>query len=240
MSSWTFSVADGVFERFPDYVVGWVTARFEPETADIAAIEQTLRVAEVRANSNLAGKDLKENPAIGVWRSAFSTLGWSASKYPSSTEALAKRAARGMPLPAIHPAVDLVNAVSLTYLAPIGCHNVSSIPGLTVRPSTDGDTFLPMGEGEAETPPDGELVYVSGSDVRTRRWVWRQSRLALVGADASWIFCPVDGFADTTLANVEGAVGALSTLMRDMLGATVESGMVTRTQSSAKLTSARD
>lgn len=240
MSAWTFSVSPEVFERFPDYIVGWVAARFEPGSGDAVAIENLLRAAEERAQTIHAGKDLKENSAIAVWRSAFATLGWSASKYPSSIEALTKRAVRGLPLPAIHPAVDLVNAVSLTYLVPIGCHDIDRIPHLTVRPSETGDTFLPMGDGDPEELPEGEFVYASGRDIRTRRWVWRQSRLALVADDASWLFCPVDGFAGTTNSNVEAAVAALSSLMSEHLGADVTHGMVDRSNPSVEIAQATD
>ena len=32
-----------------------------------------------------------------------------------------------------------------------------------------------MGETQPEATPAGELVYVSGHTVKTRRWLWRQS-----------------------------------------------------------------
>ncbi len=234
MSTWTFSVAEQVFEQFPDYIVGWVATSFTSDNQHTSEIEELLRGAEQRARTVLAGTDLKAHPAIGVWRSTFSSLGWSASKYPSSIEALAKRVVREQPLPSIHPVVDLVNAVSLTYLVPMGCHDMETIDGLTVRPSVPGDAFLPMGEGEPEEPDEGEIIYVAGQSVRTRRWVWRQSRLALVGPDASTLFIPVDGF-DATAGNVDAAVNALGEVLTSLLGATVQTGQVNRNVMSAEV-----
>lgn len=214
--------------------MGWVAASFTPESHGAGEVEALLRGAEQRARTVLAGTDLKAHPAIGVWRSTFSSLGWSASKYLSSIEALAKRVVREQPLPSIHPVVDLVNAVSLTYLVPMGCHDMATIDGLAVRPAVEGDEFLPMGDGGPEEPDSGEIVYASGRSVRTRRWVWRQSRLALVGPDASKLFIPVDGF-DATSSNVEAAVSALGETLTVLLGATVQTGQVNRDQASIEI-----
>ena len=48
-----------------------------------------------------------------------------------------------------------------------------------MRPATAEDTFRPFGaeEGEFDNPEPGEVVYVSGHEVRTRRWTWRQSEV---------------------------------------------------------------
>ena len=233
MTQRQFSVSEQVFEHFPDYVVGWVSASVDQSAADGAAIIALLRAAEARVQVMHSGKDLKEVPAIAAWRGAFSTMGWSASKYPSSVEALVKRVARGGELPSINPAVDLVNAVSLTYTVPAGCHDLDKKMRLEVRPAQSGDIFAPMGNAEEEAPDTGEIVYVSDSDVRTRRWVWRQSRNALVTSASTWIFIPVDGFEDVSGSNVEAAVSFLSTAFGDYFGAATESGWVDRDRPSA-------
>lgn len=44
-----------------------------------------------------------------------------------------------------------------------------------MRLAKEGDTFIPFGSTEEETPDMGEAVYASGSEIRTRRWTWRQS-----------------------------------------------------------------
>ena len=228
MSEALFTVSDEVFEAFPDYIVGWIVASVPSNHGPNKAIEALLRDAEQRATVVYAGRDLKAEPSIAVWRKAFSSLGWSASKFPPSVEALTKRVARGATLPSINPAVDLGNCTALTYLVPAGCHDLERSPGLTVRMSRSEDTFLPMGDGEPETPAPGEVVYASGQSVRTRRWVWRQSRDALVGEDATSLFFPVDGFSGVSDAAVDAGPVFLGEMLPPPLGAPLSRGLVTR------------
>ena len=67
---------------------------------------------------------------------------------------------------------------------------------LSVWPARAGDTFVPFGSDTAEIPHTGEIVYVSGSAVRTRRFIWRQSECGKMTATTRALF-PIDGFADT-------------------------------------------
>lgn len=225
-----FHVAPDVFERFPDYIVGWVIARNVSNDQSLDATEALLAEAEERARLLHTGKDLKEEPAIAVWRAAFSDQGWSPSKFPSSVEAVVKRVAKGTDLPRINPAVDLANVAVLSYLTPIGCHDLDRSQGLAVRLANANDRFLPMGDAPSEQPPAGEIVYAAGESVRTRRWVWRQSRHALVGSDATTLLFPVDGFADSTGPRVEAATEFLASMCRDQLSADVQLGIITHDQ----------
>lgn len=225
-----FRVDERVFDRAPNYVVGCVMARGINNAGNYPALSELLDDAEEHALIAYAGMDLKQLPQVAVWRAQFSALGWSPSKFPASVEALLKRVARGDRLPRINPAVDLANAAVLRYITPIGTHDVGTFAGapLTVRPAEAGDTFLPMGAVEPETPDAGELVYAVGAQVRTRRWVWRQSSLALVGPHATDIFFPIDGFASTTADAVERATAFIVEACREVLNAEVTFGLVDR------------
>ena len=44
-----------------------------------------------------------------------------------------------------------------------------------IRFSKKGDKFVAFGSKEEEELEDGELIYCVGNEVRTRRWIWRQS-----------------------------------------------------------------
>jgi DNA/RNA-binding domain of Phe-tRNA-synthetase-like protein len=173
------------------------------------------------------GIDPKRIDEIAVWRDAFATCGWTPSKYPSSIEALLKRVSRGQPLPRVSPIVDLSNACSLTHRVPIGSHDILALRGtLTVRPSEPGDTFVPMGESPPETPDVGEIVYVAGHSVRTRRWVWRQGRDALISPTTTDVFFPIDGFESTTGPNVRAAMAWLADRIEELFGARAQTGLV--------------
>lgn len=226
-----FEVTTEVFERFPDYVVACVLARGIDNANANAAVQQLLSDAAARSRISYEGVDLKSLPQFAAWRDAFSRAGWSASRFPASVEALHRRVQRGSDPPSINPAVDLSNSAVLFYSVPIGTHDIRSLGGeaLVVRPARDGDQFFDM-SGEPDPPAPGEIVYAAGSVVRTRRWVWRQSRDALVGPDATDVFFPIDGFADQTLEAVEAACNFLAQSCTHYLGAEVTTGTVSAAQ----------
>ncbi len=181
-----------------------------------------LSQAIATVTSTLGSCDPKEHPSIAAWRETFRDLGWLPSSYQSSVEALVRRSLKGKPPPSINPAVDLANSVSLRYLVPIGAHDLSTAPmGLTVRLARPGDRFLPMGEAPEEIPDPGEIVYAHGTDIRTRRWVWRQSRTGLVTLDTTDVVFPIDGLAHVTESAVHLAAAELATLVGELLGGEV-------------------
>lgn len=200
--------------RFAAVVVRGIDNR---RASDDAAARLARAVAETR--QAFAGTDPKSHPAVAVWREAFGTRGWTPSKYLSSIEALVRRVARGGDLPSINPAVDLANAISLRWLVPIGAHDLgTTTEGIVVRLAAPDDRFLPMGDGPDEVPEPAEIVYASGRDVRTRRWVWRQSRTGLVSGVTRDILFPIDGFAGVTGDAVRSAAGELAEIIPALLG----------------------
>ncbi|MCX7622439.1 MAG: phenylalanine--tRNA ligase beta subunit-related protein [Thermomicrobium sp.] len=224
-----FSVAPEVFERFPEYLVIAILVD------DFVNADELGRARELLAESirlvveRLGTGDPKEFPAIAVWRQTFRRLGWSASTYQSSVEALLRRTLKGNPPPSINPAVDLVNAASLRFLVPIGAHDVDTAPaGLVVRASRPGDRFLPLGDAETEAPEPGEIVYAHGDEVRTRRWVWRQSRLGLVTPATRRLFVPIDAFVGVTEPAAREAADWLAEQFRTVLAARVTCRTVDR------------
>ena len=70
------------------------------------------------------------------------------------------------------------------------CHQGAAVQDVYKR------QFLPFGGGEPELPDPGEVVYVSGGEVRTRRWTWRQSETGKITPETRSVLYPVDGFLD--------------------------------------------
>jgi DNA/RNA-binding domain of Phe-tRNA-synthetase-like protein len=222
-----FCVSSKVFEQFPDYLVIVLVADRVENRRHIERARTLLAESARLAWERWRAIDPKALPEIDVWRRAFRRLGWSASTYQSSIEALVRRTLKGNPPPSINPAVDLANAASLRFLVPIGAHDLATAPnGLTVRASLPGDRFLPLGDGAPEEPEVGEIVYVHDHDVRTRRWVWRQSRTGLVTPDSRTILFPIDAFQGVTAAAAVAAADWLSEQLQSLLGATVQRGLV--------------
>ncbi len=222
-----FRVDSTVFERFPDYVVACVAANDLNYAADLDHLDALIASSTLRARASYDGIDLKSAEPFAAWRDAFSTAGWSASRFPASVEALHKRVQRGADLPRINPVVDLANCAVLAYSVPVGAHDVASFgeSELTVRPATHDDRFIAM-IGDDDPPADGEIVYAVNSDIRTRRWVWRQGRNALVPENATEVFFPIDGFVDRTYDAVVGAQNFLAETLKSVFGADVAVGIV--------------
>ncbi len=217
-----FRVDQSVFDLFPNARFAAVVVRGANNTGRIPEIDRLLDDAVARVQAEFSGVDPKSHPNIAVWREAFSSRGWTPSKYLSSIEALVRRLAKGGDMPRINPAVDLANSVSLSLLVPIGAHDLSTAPdGIDVREARSDDRFRPMGDAPDETPDDGEIVYVHQHDVRTRRWVWRQSRTGLLAPEARDILFPIDGFAPQTEGAVNEAAERLAELAQKLLGGTV-------------------
>ncbi|HET7035175.1 MAG TPA: phenylalanine--tRNA ligase beta subunit-related protein [Thermomicrobiaceae bacterium] len=216
-----FSIDEAIFAAVPNARFAAVVLRGADNTGVNRAVEERLRAAEEAVRRAFAGQDVKAHPNLAIWRETFGERGWTPSKYLSSIEALVRRVAKGGELPRINPAVDLGNSLSLRYLVPLGTHDLAGAPeGISVRLSRPEDRFLPMGEQPAEIPEPGEIVYASGGDIRTRRWVWRQSGTALVGPEARDILFPLDGFAPRTEEAVRRAAEELAELAPALLGGT--------------------
>jgi tyrosyl-tRNA synthetase len=105
------------------------------------------------------------------------------------------------------------------HLVPVGAHDLDRLDGdVQVRLSRDGDSFTPINSDAREGVTPGEPVYATGSEIRTRRWVWRQGEAAKVTNDSRSLLFPVDGFRGQTDQEVEIAVEELAELADQFLG----------------------
>ncbi|HWI51004.1 MAG TPA: phenylalanine--tRNA ligase beta subunit-related protein [Symbiobacteriaceae bacterium] len=210
-----FIVAPELFELFPELCFGVVVAEGIDNAAAAPAITELLQTRTLALAERLSGTDVREHPHIAVWRQAFQKLGLNPNKYPSSIEALAKRVAKGAGLPSINPVVDLGNAMSVTHLLPMGAHDMDVLPGdIEVRLGRPDDIFIPFGAAEPEGVDPGEVVYATGNQIRTRKWVWRQGEKAKVVAETRRIFIPIDAF--------DGVTGQAALAARSELAGAIE------------------
>ena len=226
-----FTVDKAVFEKLPDYCVGVVAALGLDNREHNEALEKLLDEAAAGFAAANKESNIRELPGVKACREAFLTLGMNPNKFLCSIEALLTRIAKGKGFPCINAAVDLGNAISIGHRLPIGAHDIDSLEGgLEVRPARAGDTFVAFGETEEETPDEGEIVYASGSQVRTRRWTWRQSERGKITEETTAILYPIDGFTDVNEAEVKAAAAEFVTLLRRFFGegVTIETGFVER------------
>lgn len=219
-----FRVSPEIFDLFPDYMVGVVVARQIDNTRPVPP--EVLEQACERARS-LVGHAPKQHPMVSIWRDAFARAGYNPNRFPPSIDALTGRVAKSGGLPSINPAVDVINAHSLTHLLPMGAHDIGLLHGdFEVRKSGPVEVFTPMGGGLREAVEQGEIVYADASEVRTRRWIWRQGDKAKVTSSTLLLFCPIDGFAATNPQQVVAARTSLAQALPRYLGGTTQEFLV--------------
>ncbi len=145
-----FSIQKELFDIVPDLTIGMVVARDVDNTRPSKEIDDLLTRAVEEMKKNFIGDKAQEHPRIKPWRTAFSKLAISGSKFPSSIESMARRVLKGDPFPKINPLVDLYNSVSLRYSVPMGGHDLDTIEGNIYLGFAEGwEPFSPMGGGEA-------------------------------------------------------------------------------------------
>lgn len=151
-----------------------------------------------RASARLAEHPESEFPEIAAWRRAFSRMGLKPTQYRCAAEALLRRYRREGALPAIHPLVDVCNAVSLAYAIPIAVFDTGHVTGdLTVRHASGTETSLSF-DGVIEAPEPGEVVFVDDAgNAHARRWTHRQSALSTIRPDTREVFIVSEAQHDT-------------------------------------------
>jgi DNA/RNA-binding domain of Phe-tRNA-synthetase-like protein len=180
MSASRFVIHPAVFRVLPGMRVATAVALgIGGPTTDVGPeLERAWRAAA--AEGAIHG-NAQSHPRVAPWRGAFRAMGAHPKDFPSSIEAILRRAMKGGEPFRILPLVDLYHAVSLRNLTPAGAFDIDAIAGeIELRRTREGDRFTALDADEPEPVPPGEIAYVDGSFVLTRHLVWRQSREGLV------------------------------------------------------------
>lgn len=181
----TIRIADAVFDRLPGFTLAVGLARSLNNRGAVGAVEAFWAEAWRQAGASGAEYgNAQSHPRVKPWREAWRSMGISSKDYPSSIEALLRRAMKGGEPFQINPLVDLYNAVSLRHTMPAGAFDLAQLESLIdLRLTRAGDTFTALCSDQTVEVPAGELAYASGTHILTRHLVWRQSQLGLVTPD---------------------------------------------------------
>ena len=229
-------VEDSVFDMLENVCFGVVVAWGMNNKTRTTMILEILERNIGEVFSNMGSTKVKEHPKITPYREAFTRLGFNPNKFTPSVEALLTRILKRGQIPGINNVVDLANAVSIKYILPIGAHDMDLAgDDIKVRFTAEGDSFVPFGTTEAEFPEPGELVYASGRNIKTRRWIWRQSELGKITEKSSNIFFPIDGFTGVNEDAVKLARDELAQELVNLLDCKVKVGFVDKHNPSMSL-----
>jgi len=231
-----FVIQKELFDVLPDLTIGVVVATGLDNTRASGEIERRLGQAIEEMRLHFGADKVQDHPRIKPWRNAFSKLGISGSKFPSSIESMARRILKGEPFPLINPLVGLYNSVSLRHLVPMGGHDLSTLVGnIHLRFAEGWEPFTPMGGDGTLVVPKGELVYRDDQEVLTRNWVWRQCEKDKITEKTETIFIPIDVLGEVGAERAVEIIRELSKLIPESLGGTFFSAVLTRDQPSTDI-----
>ena len=126
-------------------------------------------------------KNAQSHPRVNAWRETLKTAGISQKRFPTSIEAMLRRALKGGPPFSINPLVDFYNMLSLRHILPAGAFDLRATgSGIELRHTREGDHFTALDDDQGLEVPSGEIAYASGDVVLTRHFMWRQAREGLV------------------------------------------------------------
>lgn len=222
-----FEIAKEVFDLLPDAYFGVVAVKGMDNTKEIPELEAQLAENIMECEREFEGVKVKNAEDILPYREAFKAIGINPNRYMCSIEALLDRIAKGKGFPHINAIVDMGNAVSIKYHLPIGAHDMKTVEdSLDVRYAEADDTFIPFGSSEEDNPEEKEVVYVSGHQVRTRRWTWRQSEIGKISESTTDVLFPIDGFTGINKEKVEAAAKELAEMAARYFGAEAQIGFI--------------
>jgi DNA/RNA-binding domain of Phe-tRNA-synthetase-like protein len=219
MTELSYTVSADLFHRFPGYVRGVVIAHDVTNRLSPDDLIRMLRDVEESVRGRVRIEHVAEHPRIKSWRDAYRAFGAKPSEFRASIEALVRRVLREEPLPSINALVDIGNLVSLRHLVPAGGHAIDVLTDdIVLRFATGRETFVPFGSDQAERATPGEVVFVEGDTVLTRRWTWRQANHTLTRLETRAIEFNVDGLPPVSQTEVEEACGEIIQLVGRFCG----------------------
>jgi DNA/RNA-binding domain of Phe-tRNA-synthetase-like protein len=234
MAATQFMVDPRVFERFPGMRLAVVVALGVDNERERPGVEELWREEWSRAAAGAeAYGNAQSHPRVQAWRERFRAMGVSSKEFPSSIEAVLRRAMKGGEPFEISPLVDFYNAISLRHTVPAGGFDLDRIAGpLELRLTRPGDHFTALDSDEPVDVPPGEVACASGSALLTRHFVWRQARTGLITSATTSAFIVSEVLGELGPELPEVVLSDLSEGLREHFGVSPLSFLVDEKQPS--------
>ena len=219
-----FRHAAEIWADFPELAAG---------AAFAAGIDASARVTDrvmhwyARADARLAGTPAAELPEIRAWRRAFARMGLKPTQYRCASESLLRRYQKEHALPAIHPLVDLCNAISLAYAIPVAVLDAARIAGALQVGYADGTERYLAFSGETEHPHPGEVIFADAAgNAHARRWTNRQSALSAVHPDTTTVLIVAEAMHQTGGRDIRSLMDTVEAELTATWPATTETAIL--------------
>ncbi len=219
MTGLSYTIAPEIFAIFPGYCRAVVLAFDMQNGASPAELVGLLRQAEAAVGTHTSLEGITEHPRIKAWREAYKAFGAKPSEFRSSVEAMARRALRGDQINSINALVDIGNLVSLQHLVPVGGHAMDDMAqDISLRPAIGDEEFIPFGSTGIEHPLPGEIIFVEGKTVLTRRWTWRQANHTLTLPSSRQVEINIDRLPPVELDEIHSIASQVISLVERFCG----------------------
>jgi len=217
-----------IWRDFPQLVPGILYA--EGITCDAPTGPAADRFAGIAKSRLAAVAAESELPEIQAWRRAFAQMGLKPTQYRCASESLLRRFRKEGSLPALHPLVDLCNAVSLAFAIPVAVLDAAQITGpLEVRYAAGDEEYLTFAD-EIEHPAAGEVIFADqAGQAHARRWTNRQSGRSAVRDTTSAALIVAEALHDQAPEDIPGLVAALAAELHAAWSITPHTAILTAT-----------
>jgi DNA/RNA-binding domain of Phe-tRNA-synthetase-like protein len=201
-----FQHGAGIWRDFPQLVPGALYLEGITSTAEVRP-GRFYATATERLTSNTES----ELPEIQAWRRAFAQMDLKPTQYRCASESLLRRFRKEGSLPALHPLVDLCNAISLAFAIPVAALDAAQITGpLEVRYATGDETYLTFA-GDIEHPAPGEVIFADhAGQAHARRWTNRQSGRSAVRDSTTSALIVAEALHDQAPADIPDLLKTLT------------------------------
>ena len=202
-------IEPGIFDYFPGLHLAVAVTR-GLRNVSTEALEHRWQEAW-RSAGALDLPNAQSHPYVNAWREHLRGAGVSGKKFPTSIEAMLRRALKGGAPFHINPLVNFYNALSLHHCVPAGAWDLDEVPeDLHLRFTRPGDHFSALDATDAIAVAADEIAYASGTLVLTRHFMWRQAKRALVETKTRNVFL---------VSEIPGIAGrdVAETMRRDMV-----------------------
>jgi DNA/RNA-binding domain of Phe-tRNA-synthetase-like protein len=202
--AFSYTISSEIFQSYPGYVRGVVVAEGLNNPPSSARLIAMLRSAEAVVRQEVNSDSILNHPRFASWREAYRAFGARPGDYRPSVEAMTRRLLKNQELPSINTLVDIGNITSLLHLVPTGGHAIDNLKeDISLCKASGEEIFIPLDGEESEHPAPGEVIFVEGKTVLTRRWTWRQGVRTLLLPSTTAVEFNVDGLSPVSQVEVE-------------------------------------
>ncbi len=214
-----FSIDEKIFEKWPEVVIGALVINGFNNHGSDDRILKLLRDQENKTQQDLASLEMGQIPEVATWRQIHKDFGSDPRDFPSSIEALLRRARGGKQLPQINKLVDLYNYFSLKYKVPAGAEDIDKISGdvaLTFATGTESGKYL--GSDDIDACFEGEVIYKDDEGFICRRWNWREADRTKIDENTKNALLVFEAAPPTTKETLDSLLAEAADLSAKYLG----------------------